>query len=115
MPPRTAKPKNTKGNQKRWNSGLKLAFSKASMSKVLSPEPKYIARAPTRAITEPINKYKVNFIAAYSRVTFHPQLEISKHTGEHDDAGQQHQGRSLPQDFKVKLKPFQAVPRSSRV
>src|SRR5574341_2195729 len=57
MPPSTANPKNTNGNQNRWKPTEKLACSSASMSNVPRPEVKYIASAPTSAITEPMNRY----------------------------------------------------------
>ena len=51
------------------------------MLNVPRPEAKYIASAPTRDTTEPMNRYSVSFIAAYSRVTFHPQMTINKYIG----------------------------------
>ena len=81
IPPSTAKPKNTKGNQRRWNAVENPARSNSNMSKLFNPALKYIASPPTSATTEPMNRYSVSFIAAYSRVTCHPQMAISRNMG----------------------------------
>ena len=39
---------------------------------------KYITSAPTREMTEPMNRYRVSFMAAYSRVLIQPQMAINK-------------------------------------
>ena len=52
-----------------------------AVSKVSSPEVKYMTKAPTSATTDPTNRYRVSFMAAYSRVTFHPQTAISRNMG----------------------------------
>ena len=51
------------------------------MSNVCRPEAKYMASAPTSAMTDPMNKYRVSFIAAYSRVFCQPQMAISRYIG----------------------------------
>src|SRR5512143_2013629 len=81
IPPRTAKPKNTKGNQKTWKLSEKFACESWTISKVFIPDWKYIARPPTRETTDPINRYRVSFMAAYSRVLIQPQMEISRYMG----------------------------------
>jgi hypothetical protein len=81
MPPSTAKPKNTNGNQKRWKPAENPAVSSSSILNEFISAAKYIARPPTSAITEPMKRYRVSFIAAYSRVTFHPQMAINKYIG----------------------------------
>src|SRR4030042_4610246 len=81
MPPSTAKPKKTNGNQKCWKAGENPACSIASRSNVFNPELKYIASPPTRATTEPMTRYNAAFIAAYSRVTCQPQMAISRYIG----------------------------------
>src|SRR3990172_3433667 len=81
MPPSTAKPKKTNGNQSCWKPVENPAPSKSNMSNVFRPEVKYITSAPTSETTDPMKRYKVSFMAAYSRVTFQPQIEISKNIG----------------------------------
>src|SRR3972149_10318123 len=80
-PPRTAKPRKTNGNHRRWNAGEKEACSSSSMLNVPMPEAKYIANAPTSDTTDPMKRYSVSFIAAYSRVTFQPQMAIRRYMG----------------------------------
>src|SRR5207247_9581330 len=69
MPPNTAKPRKTGRNQMFWNVCEKPAFSIRSMSNVktpvLCPATQYITITPTNETTEPMKRYKVNFIAAY--------------------------------------------------
>src|SRR4030042_6595703 len=81
IPPKTAKPKKTKGNQNTWKLSEKLACASWIISKVFNPDPKYNASPPTRETTEPMKRYRVSFMAAYSRVLIHPQMEINRYIG----------------------------------
>ncbi len=82
MPPRTAKPKKTKGNHRCWKAGREAGLlQQPACRRCPDPEAKYIASTPTSATTEPMNRYSVSFMAAYSRVTCQPQMAISRYIG----------------------------------
>src|SRR5690606_40073318 len=62
-----------------------LARMKSTRSKVISSPAscatKYIAITPTSATIDPMRMYSVSFIDAYSRVTFQPQVAMSRYIG----------------------------------
>src|SRR5690606_26751300 len=99
-PARMPKPRKMNGNQifaklaspspnGSWNSTSYAPASRARMkstrSKVISSPAscatKYIAITPTSATIDPMRMYSVSFIDAYSRVTFQPQVAMSRYIG----------------------------------
>ena len=76
-----AKPRKTGRNQIIWKVGENFTVSSTSISNVCCPLVQYITNAPIRDTTEPMNRYRVSFMAAYSRVLIQPQMAIRRYIG----------------------------------
>ena len=65
---------------------------------VCCPATQYIASAPTRETTDPMNRYRVSFIAAYSRVFTQPQIDDQQVHREDGDFVEEEQHEQVQRD-----------------